>query len=75
MSQINDIQDEIISEFSFFGDWMEKYEYIIDLGKTLPLIDEQYKDEKHLIKGCQCQVWLHADAAENIEVKCLHPIT
>ena len=52
MSQINDIQDEIISEFSFFGDWMEKYEYIIDLGKTLPLIDEQYKDEEHLIKGC-----------------------
>ena len=66
MSQINDIQDEIISEFSFFGDWMEKYEYIIDLGKTLPLIDEQYKDEEHLIKGCQSQVWLHADAAENI---------
>lgn len=58
---INEIQDEIIDEFSFFGDWMEKYEYIIDLGKQLPLIDEQYKDEEHLIKGCQSQVWLQAD--------------
>ncbi len=57
---INQIQDEIIEEFSFFGDWMEKYEYIIDLGKQLPLIDEQYKDEEHLIKGCQSKVWLHA---------------
>ncbi len=57
---INEIQDEIIDEFSLFSDWMEKYEYIIDLGKHLPLIDEQYKDEEHLIKGCQSQVWLHA---------------
>ena len=61
MQTINNIQDEIIDEFAFFGDWMEKYEYIIDLGKSLPLIDEQYKDEDHLIKGCQTQVWLHAD--------------
>ena len=61
MQAINNIQDEIIDEFAFFGDWMEKYEYIIDLGKSLPLIDEQYKDEDHLIKGCQSQVWLHAD--------------
>ena len=57
---INEIQDEIIDEFSLFSDWMEKYEYIIDLGKQLPLIDEKYKDESHLIKGCQSQVWLHA---------------
>jgi cysteine desulfuration protein SufE len=64
MNPINSIQDEIIEEFAFFGDWMEKYEYIIDLGKSLPLIDEQYKDEDHLIKGCQSQVWLHADEAE-----------
>lgn len=55
-----DIQEEIIQEFAFFSDWMEKYEYIIDLGKSLPLIDEQYKDEQHLIKGCQSQVWLNA---------------
>ena len=58
---INTIQDEIIDEFAFFDDWMEKYEYIIDLGKNLPLIDEKYKDENHLIKGCQSQVWLHAE--------------
>ena len=57
---INEIQDEIIEEFAFFDDWMEKYEYIIDLGKSLPLIDAQYKDAEHLIKGCQSQVWLHA---------------
>ena len=58
---INKIQDEIIEEFAFFDDWMEKYEYIIDLGKSLPLINSQYKDADHLIKGCQSQVWLHAD--------------
>ena len=58
---INEIQEEIISEFALFPDWMGKYEYIIDLGKNLPLIDGQYKDEDHLIKGCQSKVWLHAD--------------
>ena len=57
---IKEIQDEIIDEFSLFGDWMEKYEYIIDLGKHLPMIDDQFKDEEHLIKGCQSRVWLHA---------------
>ena len=62
---INEIQDEIIEEFSFFDDWMERYEYIIDLGKSLPLIDAKYKDEAHLIKGCQSQVWLHADNDDN----------
>lgn len=61
---INEIQDEIISEFSFFDDWMDKYEYIIELGKDLPLIDTQYKTEDHLIKGCQSLVWLHADEAD-----------
>lgn len=60
---INEIQDEIIDEFSFFGDWMEKYEYIIDLGKGLSLIDEQYKTDDYLIRGCQSRVWLRADAA------------
>lgn len=58
---INEIQDEIIGEFGFFDDWMDKYEYIIELGKDLPLINEQYKTEDHLIKGCQSLVWLHAD--------------
>ncbi|HZH54164.1 MAG TPA: SufE family protein [Sphingobacteriaceae bacterium] len=58
---INDIQDELINDFAFFEDWMSKYEYIIQLGRELPLIDEQYKKEEYLIKGCQSQVWLHAD--------------
>lgn len=62
---INDIQEEIIDEFSLFADWTEKYEYIIDLGKNLPQIDEQYKDEDHLIKGCQSRVWLHAAPKED----------
>lgn len=58
---INEIQDEIIEEFAFLDDWMDKYEYIIELGKDLPLIDVQYKTEDYLIKGCQSLVWLHAD--------------
>src|SRR5436190_10294124 len=58
---VNEIQDELIEEFSLFGDWMEKYEHIIQLGKELPLIDEQYKKEENLIKGCQAKVWLHAE--------------
>ena len=58
---INKKQDQIIEDFEFFDDWMEKYEYIIQLGKELPLIDEQYKTEDNLIRGCQSRVWLHAD--------------
>src|SRR5450432_2101874 len=58
---INEIQDELIEEFSMFGDWMEKYENIIQMGKELPLIKEQYKKDENLIKGCQAKVWLHAD--------------
>ncbi len=58
---INDIQNELIEDFSFFDDWMAKYEYIIQLGKELPLIDEQYKKDEYLIRGCQSKVWLHAD--------------
>lgn len=61
MSSINYIQDEIIEEFSFFDDWMDKYAMIIDMGKNLPMIDDQYKNEDHLIKGCQSRVWLHAE--------------
>ena len=61
---INEIQDELVDEFSLFSDWMEKYEYIIQLGKELPLIDPQYKTEENLIKGCQSKVWLHADYRE-----------
>src|SRR5690625_3661402 len=58
---INEIQDELIEDFAFFEDWMEKYEYIIQLGKELSLIDELDKTEEYRIKGCQTQVWLRAD--------------
>ena len=58
---IQEIQDEIVDEFSMFDDWMQRYEYIIDLGKTLPLIDEQYKTEDNIIKGCQSKVWVHGE--------------
>lgn len=57
---INEIQDELIEDFSFFEDWMAKYEYIIQLGKELPLIEDIYKTDDLLIKGCQSRVWLKA---------------
>ena len=59
--QIEEIQEEIVSEFSMFDDWMQRYEYMIELGKSLPRIEEQYKTDDHLIKGCQSKVWVHAD--------------
>lgn len=58
---IKTIQDEIVDEFSMFDDWDERFQYVIDLGKSLPLIDEQYKTEDNTIKGCQSKVWLHAE--------------
>jgi cysteine desulfuration protein SufE len=58
---IDEAQDEIIDEFEMFNDWMERYEYIIQLGKDLPLIDEQYRKDENLIKGCQSRVWLHSE--------------
>lgn len=58
-------QQEVIEEFALFEDWMQKYEYIIELGKELPLIDPQHKDEDHLIKGCQSRVWLNAEKADS----------
>jgi len=61
METIAAIQEEIVEEFDMFEDWMEKYEYIIELGKTLPMIDEKRKIEDNLIKGCQSRVWLHAE--------------
>ena len=59
METIAAIQAEIVEEFDMFEDWMEKYEYIIELGKSLPIIDDKYKIEDNLIKGCQSRVWLH----------------
>lgn len=58
---IQETQEEIIGEFSMFDDWMQRYEYIIELGKSLPLIDEQYKTEENIIKGCQSKVWVYAE--------------
>jgi cysteine desulfuration protein SufE len=59
--KIKDIQEEIVDEFSMFDDWMQRYEYIIDLGKNLPLIKEEFKTENNLIKGCQSKVWLQGE--------------
>jgi len=59
METIAAIQAEIVEEFDMFEDWMEKYEYIIELGQTLPMIEEKYKIDENLIKGCQSRVWLH----------------
>ncbi|NLR60604.1 cysteine desulfuration protein SufE [Chitinophaga polysaccharea] len=58
---IQEIQEEIISDFSVMGSWEDKYEYIIQLGKELPLIAEEYKTPDNLIKGCQSRVWLHTE--------------
>ncbi|MFD2521914.1 SufE family protein [Emticicia soli] len=57
---INEIQDELIEEFELFDDWEGKYEYIIDLGKKLPKMADEYKTEDNIIKGCQSIVWLNA---------------
>jgi cysteine desulfuration protein SufE len=58
---IKEKQEEIIDEFSMFDDWDERFQYVIDLGKGLPLIEEQYKTEENTIKGCQSKVWLHGE--------------
>jgi len=65
---IKEIQEEIIEEFSMFDDWMERYEYIIELGKSLPMIDEENKLDENLIKGCQSRVWLYSEL-ENDTIK------
>jgi cysteine desulfuration protein SufE len=62
---IQDIQADIIDEFSMFDDWMQRYEFIIDLGKSLPLIEEQYKTEDNIIQGCQSKVWVHGELADD----------
>ena len=58
---IKEIQEEIVEEFSMFDDWMQRYEYIIDLGKNLPIIKEEFKTEENTIKGCQSKVWLQGE--------------
>lgn len=59
--KIKEIQDEIVDEFSMFDDWMQRYEYIIELGKKLPIIKEEFKTEDNIIKGCQSKVWLKGE--------------
>jgi cysteine desulfuration protein SufE len=63
---IKEIQEEIIDEFSMFDDWMERYEYIIELGKSLPIIEEKNKLDENLIKGCQSKVWLFSELDNDI---------
>ena len=66
--KIKEIQDEIVDEFSMFDDWMQRYEYIIELGKNLPLIEEEFKTEENIIKGCQSKVWLKGEQKEDVVI-------
>jgi cysteine desulfuration protein SufE len=61
MYNINTIQDQIIEDFALYEDWADKYEYLIDFGKSLDILDEKYKIEENRIHGCQSRVWLHAE--------------
>ena len=61
---IQEIQQEIIEEFSLFEDWMQRYEYMIELGKSLPLVQPEFKTDDHIIKGCQSKVWVHAELTQ-----------
>jgi cysteine desulfuration protein SufE len=65
MNSIQEIQNEIVDEFALFDEWMDKYEHIIELGKDLPIIEEKYKTDDNLIKGCQSRVWLHAELVDD----------
>ncbi len=58
---IEEIENQLIEEFGLFDDWMDKYNYIIEMGNSLPVIDEKYKTDKYLISGCQSKVWLLAE--------------
>ncbi len=61
---IQEIKEEVFDDFNLFDDWMEKYDYIIELGKNLPMIDDKYKTQAYLVKGCQSQAWLHAELVD-----------
>ena len=63
--KIEETEKEIVEEFSMFEDWMGKYEHIIELGKSLPMIEEKYKTDDRLIKGCQSKVWLRSEVKDN----------
>ena len=64
-NSIKDIEEEIVDEFNMFENWIDKYDYLIDLGKSLPKIDNEYKVKNNIITGCQSQVWLHAKQEDN----------
>lgn len=64
MATINEVQDEIIEEFSMFDDWMDRYALLIELGNSLEKLDDKYKVENNLIEGCQSRVWVHAEYKE-----------
>jgi cysteine desulfuration protein SufE len=63
---IAELQEEVVSEFSLFDDWMDKYNYLIEMGKSVPVIDEKYKTEQYVITGCQSKVWLQAETRDGI---------
>lgn len=66
MSTMKETEEQLIQEFEMFDDWMDKYNYIIELGKELPMIDAQYKTPDYLIEGCQSQVWLHPEYRDGL---------
>jgi cysteine desulfuration protein SufE len=65
MAEIQEIQNEIVDEFSMFEDWMQRYEYMIELGKGLDPMEESHKTDDNIIKGCQSRVWVHANMKED----------
>jgi cysteine desulfuration protein SufE len=64
MTNLNETQKDIVEEFSVFEDWLDRYNYLIELGNDLPAIDPQYRTNEYLINGCQSKVWLHADLVD-----------
>ena len=70
MKSINEIEIEIVEEFGMFDNWIDKYDYLIGLGRSLEIIDERFKTKENLISGCQSQVWLHAVNANNLIQYC-----
>lgn len=64
MAAIREKEQEVIEEFALFDDWMDKYNYLIEMGKALPGVEEEHKQDKYLIKGCQARVWLHAETRD-----------
>lgn len=63
---IAEVQNEIIEEFTGLGEWMERYNYLIDLGRNLPMIDQAYRNDEYLIRGCQSRVWLNAELKDGL---------